>query len=177
MNQFIVRVKYTKQLENGSFKRVSEPYLLFAYTFTDAEARIYEELGSIIRGEFIIGGISRADFHDIFINEDCDTFFRCKVSYVTQDADSEKSKRVSQNFLVSAISVKQATERITECLKGLMVEWKLTSVMASPIVEVFPMKDAELKNKEISRKPLAEFDNSGQSDETMEVEFENDSLD
>ncbi len=38
---FTVKVKYTKQLENGTFKRVSEPYLLAAMTFTDAEARIY----------------------------------------------------------------------------------------------------------------------------------------
>ena len=43
-NWFTVKVKYTKQLENGTFKRVSEPYLLCAMTFTDAETRIYEEL-------------------------------------------------------------------------------------------------------------------------------------
>jgi hypothetical protein len=42
---FTVKVKYTRQLENGTFKRVSEPYLLAAMSFTDAEARIYEELG------------------------------------------------------------------------------------------------------------------------------------
>ena len=43
-NWFTVKVKYTKQLDNGTLKRVSEPYLLAAMTFTDAEARIYEEL-------------------------------------------------------------------------------------------------------------------------------------
>ena len=63
---FTVKVKYTKQLENGSFKRVSEPYLLAAMTFTDAEARIYEELGTTIRGEFQVTGIARTDLHDIF---------------------------------------------------------------------------------------------------------------
>ena len=62
---FTVKVKYTKQLENGTFKRVSEPYLLAAMTFTDAEARIYEELGSSIRGEFQVTGIARTDLHDI----------------------------------------------------------------------------------------------------------------
>ncbi|MEY4215549.1 MAG: hypothetical protein RLZZ68_5 [Bacteroidota bacterium] len=58
---FTVRVKYTKQLENGTLKRVTEPYLLAAMTFTDAEARIYEELGSYIRGEFMVVGIARTD--------------------------------------------------------------------------------------------------------------------
>ena len=60
-NWFTVKVKYKKQLENGTFKRVSEPYLLAAMTFTDAEARIYEELGSIIRGEFNVVGITRTE--------------------------------------------------------------------------------------------------------------------
>lgn len=47
MNWFTVKVRYTKQLENGTFKRVLEVYLLPAETFTDAEARIYEEMGTI----------------------------------------------------------------------------------------------------------------------------------
>ena len=68
---FTVKVKYTKQLEDGTFKRVSEPYLVAAMTFTDAEARIYEELGSLIRGEFVVTGITRTDFHDIFHSANC----------------------------------------------------------------------------------------------------------
>lgn len=77
-NWFTVKVKYTKQLEDGGFKKVSEPYLLAAMTFTDAEARIYEELGSIIRGEFVVTGISRTEIHDIFMYDDIDTWYKCK---------------------------------------------------------------------------------------------------
>jgi hypothetical protein len=40
-NLFQIKVKYTRQLENGSFKRVSEHYLFDAMSFTDAEARVY----------------------------------------------------------------------------------------------------------------------------------------
>ena len=65
-NWMTVKVKYTKQLDNGALKRVSEPYLLAAMTFTDAEARIYEELGQIIRGEFNVVSIAREEIHDIF---------------------------------------------------------------------------------------------------------------
>ena len=36
-NWFTVKVKYTKQLDDGQFKRVTEPYLLAAMTFTDAD--------------------------------------------------------------------------------------------------------------------------------------------
>jgi hypothetical protein len=153
---FTVKVKYTKQLENGTFKRVSEPYLLAAMTFTDAEARIYEELGSIIRGEFVVTNIARTDFHDIFHYEDADTWYKCKISYESQDADNEKQKKISQNFLVSATSVKEAFERLQESLSTLMVDFQIPSIIVSPIVDIFPFNE-EL-DKEISRTPLADFE-------------------
>lgn len=153
-NWFTVRVKYTKQLDNGNLKRVSEPYLLAAMTFTDAEARIYEELGAVIRGEFNVVGISRTELNDIFAYDDADTWYKCKVRYESFDADAEKGKKVSQNFLVSASNVKEAFERINESLKGLMVDFEIPSIVLSPIIEIFPYNE-EL-DKEISRKPIKE---------------------
>ena len=149
---FIVKVKYTKQLENGSFKRVSEPYLLAAMTFTDAEARIYEELGAIIRGEFTVTNIARADYHDIFHYEDSEMWYKCKVSYESQDADTDKKKKVSQNFLVSADTVKDSYERIRESLSTLMVDFQVPSIVLTPIVDIFPYNE-EL-DREIERKPM-----------------------
>ena len=153
---FTVKVKYTKQLEDGGFKRVSEPYLLAAMTFTDAEARIYEELGNVIRGEFVVTGIARTELNDIFAYDDCDTWYKCKVTFVNYDADSEKGKKVSQNFLVSADSVKEAFERMTENMKGLMAEFSIPSIVLSPIVEIFPY--AEELDKEVGRRPLEDTD-------------------
>jgi Domain of unknown function (DUF4494) len=151
-NWFTVKVKYTKQLENGSFKRVTEPYLLAAMTFTDAEARIYEELGAIIRGEFNVVGITRTEIHDIFYYEDADIWYKIKLAYESLDADSEKTKKVSQNFLVTAHSVKEAFERIQESLSTLMVDFEIPMISVSPIVEVFPYQ--EQLDKELSRKPM-----------------------
>jgi hypothetical protein len=149
---FTVKVKYTKQLENGTFKRVSEPYLLAAMTFTDAEARIYEELGSVIRGEFNVVGITRTELHDIFAYDDADTWYKVKVSYETEGDDEEKKKKVSQNFLVSAHSVKDAYDRIKESLSTLLVDFQIPSIAISPIVEIFPFH--ENLDREIERKPL-----------------------
>ena len=151
-NWFTVKVKYTKQLDNGALKRVSEPYLLAAMTFTDAEARIYEELGQIIRGEFNVVGITRTEIHDIFAYDDVDLWYKVKIKYESADADSEKSKKVTQNFLVSANSVKEAYERIKESLSTLLVDFEIPSIMVSPIVEIFPY--AENLDKEISRTPI-----------------------
>jgi hypothetical protein len=153
-NCFTVKVKYTKQLENGTFKRVSEPYLLAAMTFTDAEARIYEELGSVIRGEFDVVGISRTEIHDIFAYEDAYTWYKAKISYEREDGEGEdaKKKKISQNFLVSAHSVKDAYERIRESLETLMIDYQIPSIMVSPIVDIFP--PTENLDREISRTPM-----------------------
>jgi hypothetical protein len=155
-NWFTVKVKYTKQLENGSFKRVTEPYLLAAMTFTDAEARIYEELGQIIRGEFNVVGITRTEIHDIFLYDDADVWYKVKLTYDSVDADAEKAKKVTQNFLVSAHSVKEAYDRIKESLSTLLVDFVIPMITVSPIVEIFPYQ--EQMDKELSRRPIEEED-------------------
>jgi hypothetical protein len=159
---FTVKVKYTKQLDDGTFKRVSEPYLLAAMTFTDAEARIYEELGSIIRGEFTVTNIARTEYHDIFYYEDADLWYKCKVTYqsegdgleIESDLNPKKVKKVSQNFLVTATSVKEAFERIQESLSTLMVDYQIPSIILTPIVDIFPFNE-EL-DVELERKPAKE---------------------
>lgn len=162
---FIVKVKYTKQLENGTFKRVSEPYLLATMTFTDAEARIFEELGSAIKGEFSVTNIARADYHDIFYYEDADTWYKCKVTYESVAEDGDKNKKVANNFLVSASSVKEAYDRIEESLSTMMVEFAIPSITISPIIDIFPF--SEEMDKEISRvsadeyTAMKELENSG----------------
>ena len=123
-------------------------------TFTDAEARIYEELGTIIRGEFHVVRITRTELHDIFMYDDADVWYKVKVKYETADADSEKTRKVTQNFLVSAGSVKEAYERIKESLSTLMVEFEIPSITVSPIIDIFPF--AEEMDREISRRPLEE---------------------
>ncbi len=155
-NWFTVKVKYTKHLDSGEVKRVTEPYLLAAMSFTDAEARIFEELSDVIRGEFLVTGITKTEIHDIFSYDDSDVWYKCKAVYENFDADSEKGKKVTQQFLVSADSVKQAFERLTESLKGMLAEFQIPAIAISPIVEIFPY--AEELDKELSRRPLEETD-------------------
>lgn len=155
INQWMtVKVKYVKQLDSGALKRVNEPYLLTAVSFTDAEARIYDELGQIIRGEFNVVGITRTEIHDIFSYDDADVWYKCKVRYDSIDTDTEKARKASQNFLVAASSVEQATERCRESLSTLMVDFEITGTTVSPIVEIFPY--VEELDREVSRTSVLE---------------------
>lgn len=138
-----VKVKYTKQLDNGALKRVNESYLVAAMSFTDAEARIYEELGQMIRGEFSVTNITPIELQDLFTYSDCGEFFRCRVSYENIDADTEKAKRHRATFLVEAQTVKQATERMNEMLEGMISGYRLEEVKESKIVDIFPPLDVD----------------------------------
>ena len=40
---FECKIRYDKTQENGAIKKVTEPYLVDALSFTEAEARIIEE--------------------------------------------------------------------------------------------------------------------------------------
>lgn len=152
------KLKYTKQLDNGALKRVTEPYLFSAMTFTDAEARIYEELGSVIKGEFHVMAITRKEYHDIFGYGDTDIWYQAKIKYDNFDADTEKSKRVTQNFLVEAGSVKEATERLKDNLKTLMVDFEITGVVKSPIVEIFPFNQKDLDSSDSEVEEMEEVE-------------------
>jgi hypothetical protein len=175
---YTVKVKYTKQLEDGRLKRVTEPYLVDAQSFTDAEARIYHELGSSVQGEFLVSGITKTDFADIFHYEDAEDWYKCKLSYVTLDADSEKEKKMTSYFLVSAHNVKEAYERIHESLSEMLVTFEVPSIMLTPIVEIFPY-DPELE-KVMGLTPVSEIESEEyieqqERDEVAETEHSEDS--
>ncbi len=149
---YTVAVKYTKQLDNGTLKRVTEPYLLDAVSFTDAEARIYQELGTTIKGEFLVTKVTKTNFSDVFNYEDTEDWYKCKVGYISEDADSGKAKRVVNNFLVTAENVKQAYERIESSLDQMLVGFDIPSIQLTKLVEVFPYNpdlDLELQRKKV----------------------------
>jgi hypothetical protein len=140
---FKVKVKYTKELESGTFKRVTEPYIVAALTFTDAEARMYEELGSVIRGEFTVVSIERFAVHDLFHYADSDVWFETIIKYVTQSDESDKPKKVRQKFLITASSVAEASERNKESLSTMLVDFEIISTKVTPIVDIFPFVEKD----------------------------------
>ena len=60
------KIRYEKVAENGMNKKVTEPYLVDALSFTEAEARLIEEVTPFITGEFTVTDIKRANYSEIF---------------------------------------------------------------------------------------------------------------
>lgn len=145
---YTIKVKYIKEFTDGTLKRVTEPYLVNSLSFTEAEARIYREVGEYVRGEFLVTSIVKTDYADIFEYDDTDTYFKAKVVYVSEDADSGSTKSVNNTYLVAANTVKEAYERIEEGLRGLMTSYEIPSVAVTPLIAVFPYEPTEDEGEE-----------------------------
>ena len=141
-------VKYNKENEQGLLKSVSEKYLIDAVSLTEAEARIYDLLGSVIRGDFQVKGIQKTNINDVFLYEDTDIWHQGKVTYTVADADSGKEKKVTQYMLVSAPNVKDAYDRIHESLSNMMVSFQVPEIKETNIVEIFPYEKEETEEEE-----------------------------
>ena len=99
-NWFTCKIRYEKIAENGMTKKVTEPYLVDALSFTEAESRIIEEMTPFISGEFTVAGVARANYSEIFPTDDefADRWYKCKLWFITIDVKSGAEKRVSTNI-------------------------------------------------------------------------------
>ena len=158
-NWFECKVKYVKIDENGKEKKVTEPYLVDAVSFTEAEARIHTELEKMIHSDFIVTNISKSNISELFPNENGDRWFKAKTCFVTVDEESGKEKKSNNYMLVEANNVKDAYEYLTEGLSDMIVPFEIPSVTESPIMDVFPFFKDEV-NEEIPEnlKPISEVE-------------------
>ena len=90
---FECKVKYDKIQENGSVKKVNEPYLVDALSFTEAEARIIEECTPYISGEFTISAVKKTKISEIFWDETGDRYYMVKVLFITIDEKTAVEKK------------------------------------------------------------------------------------
>ena len=66
---FECKIRYDKTLDTGMQKKVTEPYLVDAMSFTEAEARIIKEITPFIQGAFEVANIKKAKINDMFFAE------------------------------------------------------------------------------------------------------------
>ncbi len=141
---FECKIKYEKTMENGQVKKVTEPYLVDAINFTEAEKRIIEEMTPFMTGEFQVSDIKRARFAELFETpgDEADKWFKCKLTFVLLDEKSGKEKRTSQNILVQASDLRGAVRRLDEGMKGTMSDYVISSVTETPIMDVYHYQES-----------------------------------
>ena len=135
-------------MENGMNKNVTEPYLIDALSFTEAEARIIEEMTPYISGEFTVSDIKRAGYSELFFSEDynADRWFKCKLTFITLDEKSGSEKKTSTNVLVQASDLRDAVKKLDDGMRGSMADYLIVSVAETAIMDVYPY-EADKGNK------------------------------
>lgn len=141
------KVKYRKTHESGESKVITETYLLDAVSYTEAEARISEEMKAYTSEEYLIKNIKLANFSEVHPFENSDRWFKAKISLIAYDDESGKEKKSSIYLLVQANDVKEAFENTTLAMQNTMGEYTIPSISESSIVDVFPYFDGDEKNE------------------------------
>ena len=142
---FECKIRYERVMENGMNKKVTEPYLVDALSFTEAEARIIEEMTPFISGEFTISDIKRANYSELFPSDEAsvDRWFKCKLFFITLDDKSGAEKKTSTQVLVQAADLRDAVKKLDEGMKGTMADYQIASVSETAIMDVYPYSAEE----------------------------------
>lgn len=141
-NWFLVKIKYEKTAEEGKIVKVSEQHLIDALTFSEAEARINEEMIPFISGEFITSNISRARINELFESSG-DKWYKSKVYFISLDEEKGVEKRTATTMLVQADSVKDAWDVLELGLKGTMADYEVAGINETAILDVYKYKVEE----------------------------------
>ncbi|MCM1449821.1 MAG: DUF4494 domain-containing protein [Clostridiales bacterium] len=142
-NWFECKVRYDKTMENGAIKKVNEPYLLDALSFTEAEARMIEEITPFISGDFTVSAVKRTKIAEIFWDDAADKWYLVKVAFITIDEKTAVEKKSTSLVLVAANDFKGALEAFTEGMKDTMADYEIVSIAETPIMDVYKMKVKE----------------------------------
>lgn len=135
-NYFLIKTKFEKTAEEGKIEKVSREDLVDALSFTEAEARIIEEMRPFISGEFTIKSLKRFNISEIFFNENGDKWFKAKVNFISVN-EKGKEKKTAAYMLIQASDMAEARVNLIEGVNGSMDDWKEESITETKIVEVF----------------------------------------
>ena len=145
---FEVKIRYEKMMDNGMNKKVTEPYLFDALSFTESEGKCIQEMTPFITGEFTVSDIKRANYSEIFFSQEdaADRWFKCKLMFITLDEKSGAEKKTATNILVQAADLRDAVKKLDEGMKGTMADYQIASVSETAIMDVYPYIPEEEKD-------------------------------
>lgn len=137
MSWFECKVKFDKMMDDGIQKTVTEAYLVDALSFTEAEARITEEMQPYISGDFSVSAVRRVNLSDIFYKEGGDRWYKVKTNFITIDEKTAVEKRTASFQMVQACDFSQALSVFMDGMKGTLADFEIASITETMLMDVF----------------------------------------
>ena len=139
-NWFECKAQYDKMMENGSTKKVTEPYMVDALSFTEAEARIIEEMTPFVSGELTVAAVKKTKISEIFWDDSADKWYLVKAAFITIDEKSAKEKKQVVQYLVAGSDFKGAYDNFKEGMSGTLADFDIVSINETSIMDVYKAK-------------------------------------
>lgn len=137
MSWFDCKITYDKEInQSGKMKKVSENYLVDAETFTDAEARMAEEMQS--RGVYIMDSVRKIRLYELFLDSKSEKFYKAKVGFISLDEKAGVEKRKYVQMIVQADDIEEALEGIHKGMKETLSDYEIASITETNYLDVFP---------------------------------------
>lgn len=136
---FECAVKYERTTEEGPGKKVTESYVVEAFSFTEAEAKILDEMGHHTSGELEIKKITPLNVTELFFSEKDadDSWFKCKLAFITTDEKTGREKRSAASYLVQADSLGTALKYVVQEMGRTSIDYVASTISETKVMDVF----------------------------------------
>ena len=136
---FECKIRYEKTMENGMNKKVTEPYLVDALSFTEAEARIIKETQPFATGEFEVADIRRRKIAEVIADGSGagDRWYRVKAVMVTLNESTGQERRTPVVLMIQAADFHWACTRAKEWQAGSLSDTEIVKIEETPVLDVY----------------------------------------
>jgi len=102
-----------------------------------------------------------AGYGEIFFSDadSDDKWYKAKLQFITIDEKTEKEKRSTVTYLIQAGSLPVAVKHIDEVMGGTMIDYVISAIQETQVMDVFEHKSAAQKNE---KNDVPEYEEVGQ---------------
>ena len=106
-------------------------------------------MSSYVSGEFEIMDIKIAPYAEVFFadSDSADKWYKAKLAFITLDEKTQKEKKSTVNYLFNAGSMNGAVKSIDEVMSQSMVDYVVSAVNETTLMDVFEYKKKEKDDK------------------------------
>lgn len=137
---FETRIRYSKVMENGKCKRVTERYLFDAESHTEAEAKIISKAPSLIGSDtpFEVTAVKKTKIESVHPWDNESQWWLAKTKITTLDERTGIEKKSYVYQLVEGDSIERAKEVYDrEITQGAVADIELVALIDTDYMEVF----------------------------------------
>lgn len=132
------KVSYLRAGDEGLFTKATESYFVDAENFTETEAIITEKVSPFSSGEFSVIGIKKLKITELFLNNEGDRWYKCKVMMIIIDEEKQKERELACSMILSSYSIEEALANLNKNLANSMSDYRIVSILELSIIDVIP---------------------------------------